>query len=213
MTMHTADASFWDRIAPSYSAQPIANPEAWQRKLAVHKALLRPQDTVLDVGCGTGSLCLELAPHAQRVHGVDFSAAMVAIARAKATADGAANVAFSQGTVDDLDAQHDVVSAYSLLHLVPDLDEALARLFAATRPGGWFVSSTTTLGDGWIPYRPILAVMRWLGKAPSVLILRRAHLLARIAAAGFVDVRLTEVGADSTIAYVVARRPEAAPAR
>jgi hypothetical protein len=40
-----------------------------------------------------------------------------------------------------------------------------------------------------------------------VLILTREHLLARIAAAGFVDVALTEVGADATITYVVARRP------
>ena len=204
--MHTADASFWDQIAPAYSQQPVADPAAWQRKLRVHKALIKPADAVLDVGCGTGSLCLELAPHAQRVHGVDYSPQMVAIARGKTAGSG--HVTFTQGTLDDLDGAYDVVSAYSLLHLVPDLDVALAALYAATRPGGRFVSSTTTLGDGWIPYRPILAVMRWLGKAPPVLILTRAHLLARIAAAGFVDVALTDVGADATITYVVARRPE-----
>ena len=207
--MTTVDPTFWDHIAPSYSRQPIADPAAWQRKLSVHKALLRPTDTALDVGCGTGSLCLELAGHSAAVHGVDYAAAMVDIARGKASAAGANHVTFAQATVDQLDGRYDVVSAYSLLHLVPDLDEALAALFAATKPGGWFVSSTVTLGDGWIPYRPILAVMRWLGKAPAVVILRREALLARIAAAGFVDVTLTDVGAEATITYVVARRPAA----
>lgn len=205
--MPDADSTFWDQIAPSYSRRPIADPAAWQRKLAVHKALLRPTDTALDVGCGTGSLCLELAPHAARVHGVDYAAAMVDIARAKAAAAGATHVTFAQATVAEVDGPYDVVSAYSLLHLVPDLDDALATLFAATRPGGWFVSSTVTLGDGWIPLRPILTVMRWMGKAPAVSVLRRDRVLERIGAAGFVDVTLTDVGADSTITYVVARRP------
>jgi len=122
------DASFWDQIAPAYSQQPVADPAAWQRKLRVHKALIKPTDAVLDVGCGTGSLCLELAPHAKRVHGVDFSAEMVAIARGKAA--GLDHVTFTQGTLDDLDRAYDVVSAYSLLHLVPDLDVALAALYA-----------------------------------------------------------------------------------
>jgi arsenite methyltransferase len=206
-----ADASFWDGIAESYSQKPVDDPAAWQAKLRVHKALLNPDDTVLDVGCGTGSLCLELAPHVGEVQGLDVSPEMVRIARGTAEAVGAEHVAFSVGTVEGFDAlppcSVDVVSAYSLLHLVDDLDGTLKRLFALTRPGGHFVSSTAVLGHSWVPYGLILPVMRWLGKAPRVHVLTREHLLERIAAAGFVDVQVTEVGAKPDILYVVARRP------
>ncbi len=39
---------------------------------------------MLDVGCGTGSLALILAPFASHVHGLDVSGEMIRIARAKA---------------------------------------------------------------------------------------------------------------------------------
>ena len=45
------------------------------------RAYLRPGAAVLDLGCGIGRLAAALAPHAERVLGVDVSPAMVAEAR------------------------------------------------------------------------------------------------------------------------------------
>lgn len=97
--------------------------------------------------------------------------------------------------------------AYSLLHLVEDRTNALAHIHRLLKPGGFFISSTVCLGDSWIPYRPILAVMRWIGKAPMVKTISRPTLLGDITKAGFADVAETDVGADSTIAFVVATKP------
>lgn len=207
----TPRAAFWDKLADSYSQKPVDDEAAWKRKQDFHKSLLRPDDAVLDVGCGTGSLCLLLAPHAREVHGIDFSGEMIRIARGKAAAQGAENTSFTQCTLDDFDRYEpeslDVVSAYSLLHLVDDPDATMRRLYALLKPGGYFVSSTSCLGNSWFPYRPMLAVMRWLGKAPPVSILRSGDMLARMAAAGFVDVREVDVGAAPIILYAVARKP------
>jgi ubiquinone/menaquinone biosynthesis C-methylase UbiE len=204
----TTDALFWDGIAATYAAKPVDDPEAFDRKTAITLSHLDPDARVLDVGCGTGSFALRLAPHVAEVHGLDVSGAMLQFARDKAR--GLDHVAFHQGTLAELPASVadlDMVCAYSLLHLVDDLPGTLRALYDRLKPGGVFVSSTVVLGDSWVPYRPLLTVMRWAGKAPRVEVLRHEVLLAAIRDAGFVDVDTPDVGADATIAFVVARRP------
>lgn len=176
---------------------------------------MKAADVVLDVGCGTGSLALRLAPRAATIHGLDISSEMVRIARGKARAEGVANVSFHVGSLDAFELFQpeslDGVCAYSLLHLVEDLPAALARIHRLLRPGGFFVSSTVCLGESWLPYRPILRVMRWFGKAPWVNTLRKRALEDEVRGAGFERISQPDVGADSTIAFIVAEKPLRCP--
>lgn len=205
------DARFWDRLAAKYAAQPIADVPAWEKKLAITIGALAPTDRVLNVGCGTGSLSLELAPHAAETHGVDISESMLEIARAKVRDAGLDNAHFHHATLDDPlpfeAASFDVVCAYSILHLVADRPAVLRGLFEVLKPGGTFISSTVCLGDSWVPFRPLLATMHWLGKAPRVWIVGRATLADEMRAAGFVDVTLPDVGAKPIVAFATATKP------
>jgi arsenite methyltransferase len=208
----TAEAAFWNDLAERYARQPLANPGAFERKIAITQARMKPTDVVLDVGCGTGSLALRLAPCAATIHGLDISNEMIRIARGKAQAAGAANVSFHVGPFDSsfelLEPESlDGVCAYSLLHLVEDRAAALGRIYRLLRPGGFFVSSTVCLGESWLPYRPILQVMRWLGKAPRVSSLLKRVLEDEVRRAGFVRLAQPDVGAESTIAFIVAEKP------
>ena len=207
------DAEFWNGIAEKYAKQPVERPEAFDRKIEITRALMRPGCVVLDVGCGTGSLALRLAPSAGRVHGLDCSSEMVRIGRDKARAQGIDNVELHVGAFDDTfdhfpDGSLDGICAYSILHLVPDRADALRRMFRLLRPGGFFVTSTLCLGDTWIPYGPIITVMRWFGKAPHVSTFTRAALEADMRAAGFVDLSAPDVGAQPTVAFFTAKKPE-----
>lgn len=202
---------FWDQIADKYSKTPVEDPTAFDRKIEITKSRLRPDDVVLDIGCGTGSLALRLAPSAGHVHGLDFSREMIRIANDKVRAQSVANVTFHVGAFDEsfttfADGTLDAIWAGSLLHLVEDRAATLARIYRLLKPGGLFVSSTVCLGEGWVPYGPILTVMRWLGKAPMVKIFSKQALEAEVAAAGFVDVTSPDVGAKPNISFIVARK-------
>jgi ubiquinone/menaquinone biosynthesis C-methylase UbiE len=142
---------------------------------------------------------------------MDISAEMLRIADQKRAAQGVTNVTFRQGTLDDdrpyAPESFDCVWAYSILHLVPDRRRVLATLFELLEPGGSLIASSVCLGDAWVPYRPILAVMRWFGKAPVVQIYGRETLFRELRELGFVDVTERAVGAEKTVAFVVAKKP------
>jgi 2-polyprenyl-3-methyl-5-hydroxy-6-metoxy-1,4-benzoquinol methylase len=64
----------------------IANPRAQNTDFYLSLAGVRPCD-VLDLGCGTGTLCCALAERGHWVTGVDPAAAMLAVARSKPHAE------------------------------------------------------------------------------------------------------------------------------
>ena len=188
--MTATSPDFWDRIAPSYSKQPISDTESYARKLAVTQSYMQPDMQVLEFGCGTGSTALEHAQHVSHIVATDVSAAMISIGREKAQHAGINNVSFSQSGVEDFtapDGSFDMVLALNLLHLVPDHAAAIAKIHQLLKPGGIFISSTVCLADHMWFMRPIIPVMQWLGKAPYVSFLRSQNVLDETAEIGFIE--------------------------
>ena len=96
---HSSD--LWDSVAATYDGmrpdQGLTDPAvraAWAALLA--KNLPARPCTILDLGCGTGSLSLLLAENGHAVTGIDFAPAMIAAAKGKATAADA-DVSFVVG--------------------------------------------------------------------------------------------------------------------
>ena len=95
-------------------------------------------ETVLDLGCGTGSLASALARRCDvgRVLGVDFSAAYVAHASGQYAGDP--RLVFQTGdarALDLPDRSFDRVLALLLLHFVPQAERAVAEMRRVARPG------------------------------------------------------------------------------
>ncbi len=211
MTTMNADAEFWDHAAEKYAAQPVADVPAFERKKAITREQLTPDATILEVGCGTGSLALEMSPFAGHIHAMDISSEMIRIANEKKAAQGVTNVTFHQGTLDGPlpvePGQLDGAWAYSFLHLIKNRRGALARLFTLLKPGGSFVSSNVCLRGTWVPYGALITVMRWFGKAPMVYLYDRDTILRELCEVGFSNITVHEVGADPKVVFVTATKP------
>jgi len=208
----TSNPRFWNSIANKYAKSPVEDPDAFDRKIAFTKERLAPGRTLLDVGCGTGSLALRLADTGADIHGLDASSEMVRIGNEKKAAQGAHNVSFHVDPFDETfrafgPESLDVFCAYSILHLVGDRARFLTLARTLLKPGGAFISSTLCLAESWVPYGWIIGGMRLVGKAPYVAIFTKAQLEAEIRSAGFENVREVDVGAKATVAFMAAEKP------
>lgn len=206
-----ADARFWDRAARRYAASKIGDEAGYERTLARTRALLGPSDAVLELGCGTGTTALRLAPHVGRILATDVSPEMIAIARERAVAAGSANAAFAVAAADDAppaQGPFDAVLAFNLLHLLGDRGAALGRARALLRPGGILVSKTPCLAEMNPLVRLLVPAMRLVGKAPTVAVFDADALAREIDAAGFAIEERARHGSgrrDARI-FLVARR-------
>lgn len=185
-------ARFWDKVADRYAARPMRDPAAYDAKIADIAARLTPASRVLEIGAGTGTTAVRLAPYAGSIDALDISAEMIRIGRGRAADAGVTNITFHQGALKDAGLTpgydtpgYDMALAMSLLHLLPDRPATLAQLHGLLKPGGVFISSSFCLAEGFVPLLPIVLAGRALGVFPAVQILRQRQLLAEITAAGF----------------------------
>ncbi len=211
MLRTTDDARFWDRIARKYATDKIKDTVGYERTLERTRKCLSSSDTVLEIGCGTGTTALKLAPSVSRILASDVSNEMIAIAREKAIAQSCLNAEFAvaraEQMVGSVDA-YDAVLAFKVLHLIGDRQSTLASICRLLKPGGLFISKTPCLSEMNPLIRYAVPVAQFVGKAPFVSFFTATELEAEISGAGFAIIERERHGAgrkDARI-FVVARK-------
>ncbi|KOG43425.1 class I SAM-dependent methyltransferase [Streptomyces resistomycificus] len=139
----TAVGVDWDAQAAAFDDEPdhgLRDPRvrrAWADRLRDWLPV-GPCD-VLDLGCGTGSLSLLAAEQGHRVTGVDGSAAMIGLARAKLAGRDAVFLLGDAEAPPVGEQRFDVVLVRHVLWALPDAGRALRHWWQLLRPGGRLV--------------------------------------------------------------------------
>lgn len=209
----TADARFWNKVAPKYAKSAIRDEDAYRYALERTRSYLKPEDSVLELGCGTGSTAIELARSVSKITATDLSEAMLEVGRERAWDAGASNVEFQRSSAGEApEGPFDAVLAHNLLHLLPDLEAILNGVAARLAPGGLFISKTPCLGEmrGSWKYRMFqvaIPLMRLVGYAPSYVdFIDIRTLEAAVQRAGFDIIETGNYPADTPGRYLVARQ-------
>lgn len=125
-------------------------------KTALH---LRPNISLLDLGCGHGRHTNRLAPFVESVVGVDRNPAFLSIAQREAREASLTNVTYLSGDLREppILAEFDrVLLVNTILGLFSDLEaeKLLSRIFLALKPGGLLCVDTINRDTILVDFKP-----------------------------------------------------------
>lgn len=98
--------------------------------------------TVLDVGCGVGTLALYLAQYAKRATGLDVSPRAIELARKAQKATGSKNVTFRQMELQRERDSFDLVTCTEVIEHIADDAQFLRDVSKRLNPGGMLLLTT-----------------------------------------------------------------------
>jgi ubiquinone/menaquinone biosynthesis C-methylase UbiE len=205
MIFKKSPEKFWDLISARYAASPISDITAYKTKIETIKAYLSPEDVVLDIGCGTGTQCGDLAADVKQVTGIDISGKLLAIAEQRKAERKLDNVEFIKTSLYDerfKPDSFDIVMAFYVLHFFEDLDAVVERIHALLKPGGLFISETACLGEKDQITARLVRFAGQLGLLPKINLLTTRQLEQAMEQADFMlvdKVRFSESNAEYTL--------------
>lgn len=118
---------------------------------------IKPDDIVLDVGCGGGININRMAEKAKKVYGVDYSIESVKLSR-EVNRDliGQGKVEVLEGDVQSLpfeDNTFDIITAFETVYFWPNIEKSFGEVKRVLKTGGTFMMGMESNGSDNIPMK------------------------------------------------------------
>jgi 2-polyprenyl-3-methyl-5-hydroxy-6-metoxy-1,4-benzoquinol methylase len=203
----------WNQLAKNWDTPGVSLGDNDLKIIGFTKKYLNPSSVVLDYGCATGSITLEIASMAKEIHGIDISLNMIEIAKRKADERNIKNISFARAAIFDETLgreSFDVILSLSILHLVEDSAQVMDRVNQLLKPGGIFISATPCLGEktflSVLMNIPIFLLSR-VGVIPSITFFSASSLTESITHADFQMIEQKDLSARPLReCFIVARK-------
>ncbi len=202
--------TFWDKKSKNYDKRyKKKNYSLYKKTIDGARSLLTNSDVVLDFACRTGEISLDIAPHVQKVLGIDISEKMIALANKKVRERQIDNASFSQ--IDAFDQRLEsnsfsAILAFHIFHLVDDAPKVLTRLNDLLAPGGLLISQTPCLSErGWL-FRSMIGLAQKLGVAPPIRNFRIPELESLVSSTNFEIIETKILWEKYSDEWIVARK-------
>ncbi len=123
----------------------------WYILQTLHQPLLKQLKnySVLDVGCGVGTLALYLAQHCQSVLGIDISERAIGIANQAKKSTASNNLQFKQAMLKKFANTFNLILCTEVIEHVPNPQQFVKLLVTNLQPKGWLLL-TTPNRDNWL---------------------------------------------------------------
>jgi arsenite methyltransferase len=156
-------------------------------------AKIKKGDVVIDLGSGAGNDCFiarNETGETGKVIGIDFTPAMIDLARKNAETRNLHNVEFRQGDIEHIpvsDNTADVIVSNCVLNLVPNKDAVIKEIYRVLKTGGHFSISDIVL-EGTLPPKIQQAAEMYAGCVSGAI--QKEVYLELIRANGFTGVTI-----------------------
>lgn len=119
----------WDKVAPNF--HKVSKKDDYDYAL-FKKLILDENDTVLDLGCGEGSITLKLAKKVKSITGIDSSTKMLELLNEKAKKQNINNIHTILEPIEDISydelGDYDIVIGSRCLNGIIPIDETLKEI-------------------------------------------------------------------------------------
>ncbi|NYT01264.1 MAG: class I SAM-dependent methyltransferase [Methanosarcinales archaeon] len=142
----------FDKDAPTWDQEPKRLKLARDVGSAILQVVGDPSGMdVLDFGCGTGLLTLQLQPRVRSITGADSSRGMLDVLKGKVEGQGLSNMRLlhlDHESREALQGPYHLIVSNMTLHHIPDFRTLLALFFKILAPGGRLCLSDLDPEDG-----------------------------------------------------------------
>lgn len=194
---------FWNRVVTEPPEKPGS---ATLEIIRQTQQYLKPNDNLLDIGCGNGSITIELARSVKSVDAIDISSRSLELAKNAATARSVQNINFERATIHEISTdgqQYSAVTTFNVLQYILETEDFAKQVFDLIKPGGLFISSTPSLGHRRSILKGLLKTLSRMRIIPPVRFYSKSEFETIFEKAGFEIVDFIDIPEKKEVLLVV----------